>query len=67
MISIIIPALNEEKEIPFLLKSIKKQSFKKDYEIIIADNSSSDRRLLSNMDAEYLPGEVRLREEIREL
>ena len=43
MISIIIPALNEEKEILFLLKSIKEQSFKGDYEIIVADNNSSDR------------------------
>ncbi len=43
MISIIVPAFNEEREIPFLLESIKEQSFKKDYEIIVADNNSSDR------------------------
>ena len=42
MISIIIPTLNEEKYIPYLLSSIKKQSFK-NYEIIIADANSKDR------------------------
>lgn len=42
MISIIIPTLNEEKYLPKLLDSIKKQSFK-DYEIIVSDNNSKDR------------------------
>jgi glycosyltransferase involved in cell wall biosynthesis len=42
MISIIIPTFNEEKCLPRLLDSIKKQTFS-DYEIIIADNNSSDR------------------------
>jgi glycosyltransferase involved in cell wall biosynthesis len=42
MLSIIIPALNEEKCLPTLLKSIKKQDFK-DYEIIIADANSKDK------------------------
>jgi len=42
MISIIIPALNEEKYLPFLLESIKKQEFK-DYEIILADAGSKDK------------------------
>ena len=41
MLSIIIPAYNEEKYLPLLLESIKKQSFK-DYEIIVADGSSED-------------------------
>ena len=41
MLSIIIPALNEEKYLPRLLDSIKKQSYK-DYEIIIADANSKD-------------------------
>ncbi|MCP6718804.1 MAG: glycosyltransferase [Patescibacteria group bacterium] len=41
LLSIIIPALNEERYLPLLLKSIKKQSFK-DYEIIIADAGSED-------------------------
>ena len=40
-LSIIIPTLNEEKYLPELLESIKKQSYK-DYEIIVADGNSSD-------------------------
>ncbi|MAG07965.1 glycosyl transferase family 2 [Candidatus Woesearchaeota archaeon] len=40
-ISIIIPALNEDKCLPRLLESIKNQSFK-DYEIIVADANSTD-------------------------
>jgi len=42
MLSIIIPALNEEKYLPLLLESIKKQNFK-DYEIIVADAGSKDK------------------------
>ena len=42
MISIIIPAWNEEKYLPKLLQCIKNQSYK-DYEIIVADASSTDR------------------------
>jgi len=45
MLSIIIPALNEEKYLPLLLESIKKQSFS-DYEIIVADAGSKDNTLL---------------------
>ncbi len=44
MLSIIIPTLNEEKYLPLLLESIKKQDFK-DYEIIIADAGSKDKTL----------------------
>ena len=44
MISIIIPALNEEKYLPLLLASIKNQGFK-DYEIILADAGSKDKTL----------------------
>ena len=40
-LSIIIPALNEGKNIPKLLNSLKKQSFS-DYEIIVADAGSKD-------------------------
>ncbi|MFA6526313.1 MAG: glycosyltransferase [Candidatus Buchananbacteria bacterium] len=40
-ISVIIPALNEEKSLPFTLESIKEQDFK-DFEIIIADAGSTD-------------------------
>jgi serine protease Do len=42
MLSIIIPALNEEKYLPILLSQIKKQNFT-DYEIIVADAGSTDR------------------------
>jgi len=44
MISIIIPALNEEEYLPLLLESVKRQSFK-DYEIILADAGSTDKTL----------------------
>jgi len=40
-LSIIIPALNEEKYLPKLLSSIKKQTYK-NYEIIVADAGSKD-------------------------
>jgi glycosyltransferase involved in cell wall biosynthesis len=40
--SIIIPTLNEEKFLPLLMESIKKQTFK-DYEIIVADAKSKDK------------------------
>lgn len=42
MLSIIIPALNEEKYLPLLLDSIKKQDFQ-NYEIIVADANSMDK------------------------
>lgn len=42
MLSIIIPALNEEKYLPLLLKEIKRQNFV-DYEIIVADAGSQDK------------------------
>jgi len=42
MLSIIIPTLNEEKSLSLLLKSIKKQEFADDYEIIVADANSID-------------------------
>ena len=44
MLSIIIPTLNEEKLLPILLSSIKKQGFK-NYEIIVADAGSKDDTL----------------------
>ncbi len=42
MLSIIIPAYNEESYLPKLLQSIKKQGIS-DYEIIIADYNSKDK------------------------
>jgi glycosyltransferase involved in cell wall biosynthesis len=44
MLSIVIPTFNEEECLPLLLESIKKQSYQ-DYEIIIADNNSTDNTL----------------------
>jgi len=44
MLSIIIPTLNEEKYLPFLLESIKEQDFS-DYEVIVADAGSKDKTL----------------------
>jgi len=42
MLSIIIPAKNEEHYLPQLLKSIKKQDYG-DYEVIVADAGSKDK------------------------
>ncbi|MEI7620125.1 MAG: glycosyltransferase [Candidatus Falkowbacteria bacterium] len=42
MLSIIIPALNEEKYLPLLIASIRRQDFS-DYEIIVSDANSEDR------------------------
>jgi glycosyltransferase involved in cell wall biosynthesis len=42
MLSIIIPAKNEEKYLPLLLDSIKKQEYK-DHETIVADANSTDK------------------------
>lgn len=41
MLSIIIPTLNEEKYLPRLIESIKRQKFS-DYEIIVSDGGSKD-------------------------
>jgi glycosyltransferase involved in cell wall biosynthesis len=49
-ISIIIPAYNEERYLPLLLDSIKRQSFT-DYEIIVADANSTDHTV--NVAREY--------------
>jgi len=43
MLSIIIPTLNEENFLGSLLESIKKQDFKEEYEVIIADANSQDK------------------------
>jgi glycosyltransferase involved in cell wall biosynthesis len=40
--SIIIPTLNEEKYLPLLLDSIKKQTYR-NYEVIVSDNNSKDK------------------------
>ncbi len=41
--SIIIPAFNEENWIAHCLKSLKKQDYRGDFEIIVVDNASSDK------------------------
>lgn len=43
MISVVIPALNEEKYIGGCLWSIRNQNYSKDYEIVVMDNGSDDR------------------------
>lgn len=43
MISVIIPARNEEKNLPLLLESLKKQNYNKKFEIIVVDGKSKDR------------------------
>lgn len=42
MLSIVIPTHFEEEALPDLLKSIRRQTYR-DYEIIVADNNSTDR------------------------
>jgi peptidoglycan/xylan/chitin deacetylase (PgdA/CDA1 family)/GT2 family glycosyltransferase len=43
MISVVIPALNEERFIAECLESLKNQDYQGEYEIIVADNGSSDK------------------------
>ncbi|MDX1960486.1 MAG: glycosyltransferase [Leptospiraceae bacterium] len=56
-ISIVVPALNEEKYLPTLLGSIQKQTFK-DYEVIVADAGSSDKtiEIAKEFGAKVVPG-----------
>lgn len=42
LISVVIPAYNEEKYLPACLEAFKNQTFK-DYEIIVIDNNSKDK------------------------
>ncbi len=57
MLSIIIPTFNEEKFLPSLLDSIKKQ-YIEEYEIIIADNDSNDktREIAKKYDCKVIKG-----------
>jgi GT2 family glycosyltransferase len=43
MISIIIPSYNDADYLPDLIKSIKRKTIMKDYEIIVINNGSNDR------------------------
>jgi glycosyltransferase involved in cell wall biosynthesis len=42
MISVVIPALDEEKHIGTCLQSLKEQTYAGDYEVIVVDNGSGD-------------------------
>ncbi len=57
LLSIIIPTFNEEKLLPDLLESIKRQKGV-NYEIIVADNKSSDqtRKIAKAYGARVIPG-----------
>jgi len=44
-LSIVIPTLNEEHFIPKLLRSLTKQDYKGDFEIIVVDGKSKDRTM----------------------
>jgi len=57
LISIVIPSLNEEKFLPLLLESIKKQTFK-DFEVIVADAGSKDKTIdiAKKYGAKVVPG-----------
>ncbi len=56
-ISIVVPALNEEKFLPILLESIKQQTFT-DYEVIVADAGSTDKTktIAKKYGAKVVPG-----------
>lgn len=55
-VSVIIPALNEEKYIGKLLASLKNQSYRQNFEIIVADGNSEDktREIAANMGAKVI-------------
>ncbi|MBN2075092.1 MAG: glycosyltransferase [Dehalococcoidales bacterium] len=57
MISIVIPAHNEEMYLPECLDSLKKQDYTGDYEIIVADNGSTDQTtvIARNFGAKVIP------------
>jgi len=42
-ISVVVPALNEERLLPLCLESLKRQTFRGPYEVIVVDNNSRDR------------------------
>src|SRR5574344_819167 len=58
MLSIIIPTLNEEKNITRLLKQITNQQIGDMYEILIADAGSKDKtcEIAKNFGARVVPG-----------
>ncbi|MDD3032549.1 MAG: glycosyltransferase [Candidatus Pacebacteria bacterium] len=57
-LSIIIPTLNEEKLLPFLLELIEKENVKKNIEVIIADAGSTDQtvKIAKDYGCKIVPG-----------
>jgi peptidoglycan/xylan/chitin deacetylase (PgdA/CDA1 family) len=57
MISIVIPALNEERLLPDCLRSLKNQDYDGDCEIIVVDNGSTDATadIAHNFGARVIP------------
>jgi len=46
-VSVVIPVKNEEENLPRLLKSLREQDFpKKEFEVIVVDNNSTDKTVL---------------------
>ncbi len=43
LISVVVPAFNEEKFIGRCLEALKRQDFSEKYEIIVVDNNSTDK------------------------
>ena len=43
MISVVVPCLNEEKNLPFFLRSLEDQFWVKQFELVVVDGGSSDR------------------------
>lgn len=58
MISIVIPAFNEQEFLPRSLESLKNQDFDDDYEIVVVDNGSDDgtARVASEFEVEVVFG-----------
>ena len=61
MISIVIPAFNEERWLPLCLKSLRNQDYRGDYEIIVVDNGSLDAtsKIAGQFGAKVVPCSVK--------
>lgn len=57
-ISIVIPTLNEEEDLPVLLESIKNQTYQGKVEVIVADAGSKDKtqKIAKQYGAKVVPG-----------